>query len=255
MAEEALTDAVCYWSNPLSKGFEEAYTAVRSAEQRLLTDAEVQQLPLLSGVHPQAREWRYRADTFRRLYQYLQTCATCRILDLGCGNGWLAPHLIQLGHTYNGVDINQTELQQAARLFQNANATFIYWDVMADEAPEDFEVDMVLIQGSIQYFPDLSQLLRRLQRLLAKDGAIHILDSPVYPNPEGAEQASERSQVYYRQQGCPAMHAFYHHHSWASLQPFNYEVQYRPDAWLPRIKRLFGKRASPFPWIRVPKQP
>jgi SAM-dependent methyltransferase len=255
MAQEAVTDAIYYWSAPPGDGFEETYTAVRSAEQRLLTDAEVQQLPFLPLAHPQAQEWRYRADTFGRLYHFLRTCDPCRILDLGCGNGWLAPHLTRLSHTYRGVEINQAELQQAARLFQSADARFIYWNAMADDTPEDFEVDMVLIQASIPYFPDLRQLLSRLQRLLAKGGAVHILDSPVYPNPQAAEQARKRSQAYYNQQGYPGMHAFYYHHSWASLAPFNYEVLYQPDTWLPRLKRLIGKKASPFPWIRIPKQP
>ena len=255
MAREALEqEAISYWSNPSSQAFEAVYTAVRSAEQHLLTDAEVQQLPFLPSAHSLAQEWRYRADTFRRLHPYLQACAPGRILDLGCGNGWLAPHLTQLGHTYIGADINQTELQQAARLFHGATASFIYWDVMADEAPENFTVDTVLIQASIPYFRDPGQLLSRLQPLLTPNGAIHILDSPVYPDSAAAARAHERSKRYYNEQGHPAMRAFYHHHSWASLAPFRYEVLYQPDTFWPRFKRLIGKKASPFPWIRIPRQ-
>jgi hypothetical protein len=109
--------------------------------------------------------------------------------------------------------------------------------------------DYVVLAGSIQYFSDLSSLVTRLLTLLAPHGEIHLLDSPLYPADEiGA--AHSRSLKYFSDAGFPAMAAYYYHHSWQSLQPFDPDLIYNPNTVLNKLKQKFTV-ASPFPWVRI----
>ncbi len=70
--------------------------------------------------------------TARRLVHYLGARKkTLEILEVGCGNGWLTHQLADIpGTRVTGLDINFTELQQAARVFSNdPNLRFIHGDM------------------------------------------------------------------------------------------------------------------------------
>ena len=38
------------------------------------------------------------------------------ILDVGCGNGWLASHLIKLGYDVYGIDASESGIEQANKI-------------------------------------------------------------------------------------------------------------------------------------------
>jgi hypothetical protein len=72
------------------------YLRVRTRENRILPDEAVAVLPLVAPGHPHAKEWNLRAKTLRRFQVYLDKNfgnKPLKILDLGCGNGWMAHHL------------------------------------------------------------------------------------------------------------------------------------------------------------------
>ena len=95
------------------------YLEARSREGRLLPDATVAALPELPRGHPLADEWRQRADSAARLVAYVRRRPRpMTIVDLGCGNGWLADRLATVdGSSVVGVDVNAVELEQARRVF------------------------------------------------------------------------------------------------------------------------------------------
>jgi len=97
--------------------FEKKYIVIRSLENRLCTDEELAKLPDLPAEHPHHREWEIRRRSVQRLVRYLAgRKRPLEILEVGCGNGWLTHHLAELpGTKVTGIDINFTELQQAAR--------------------------------------------------------------------------------------------------------------------------------------------
>lgn len=229
------------------------YLQVREKEGRLYSDEVVARLPLVSNGHPLANEWRARSASASRLTRYLARQAKqLTILDLGCGNGWLANLLFKAGHQVVGVDQNLYELKQAARVFSsNPKVTYLDADIfLAPFASETF--DVILLASSIQYFPDLPALLNTLFQYLKPQGEIHIIDSPLYTSEE-IPSAMQRSGQYYASLGFPEMAEQYFHHCVADLSPFDPQWLYRPGLRSLR-QRLLRSVDSPFPWLVIRKQ-
>jgi len=232
----------------------ELYLEVRGREGRLLDDALVATLPQLPQAHPLAAEWRVRADSLHRLVAALRGLhRPLRVLELGCGNGWLSHRIATAlpDARVTGTDVNDLELEQARRVFgRRSRLDFVHHDMRAGYLPMP-RPDVLVLASSIQYVEDAPALIPAWLRALAPGGELHILDSPLYRLAELAT-ARERTLRHYTEIGVPEMAAAYHHHTWESLQGFPAQVLHRPDAALPRLRRrLLGTASSPFPWIRI----
>ena len=228
------------------------YLRIREKEGRRHSDEAVGHLPDVPSDHPLRVEWQARTASAKRLLAYLARLPKpMTLLDLGCGNGWLANQVASVaGVQVAGVDRNRVELEQAARVFGgNQRARFIAADIFsAPFPPRSF--NLVLIASAIQYFADLPELIRALKLLLKPTGEAHIMDSPLY-RPAELAAARERTRLYYEQLGFPSMAGQYHHHTFASLDPFCPARLYDPQPWAVRLRRAWGAVESPFPWIRL----
>lgn len=247
----SLKDEVFFQNDFHLSEFESAYLAVREKEGRLLGDVFVRNLPDIPASHLLRKEWETRKESSQRLIRYLKKANTSKnILEIGCGNGWLANRLAKIpGTDVVGLDVNVTELKQAARVFNNQNnLSFIAGDIFSTDA--SYKFDYIILASSIQYFAELHSLLLKLLEHLSDGGEIHILDSPLY-NKESVSEAKARSGRYFESKQSQ-MEAHYHHHCWDILSSFNYKVAYDPTAMLTRIKNKF-RTGSPFPWIIVKK--
>lgn len=224
------------------------YASVRSKEGRIYTDDVVRDLPETSPTHPHRAEWRARAASCNRLTRYfVQLKMPLRVLDLGCGNGWLASRIACLqGTRVVGLDRDNPELEQACRVFSNAtNLSWVAADIFEPPFPEH-AFDAIVIASAIQYFRDLRALLMALMPMLSKRGEIHILDSPLYKR-EDLDAARERSRNYYARLGFPEMSRHYNHHCVDILEEQKAKYLYKPD---PGTSRPADKLLdSPFPWI------
>lgn len=228
--------------------FADAYIAMRKSEQRIYTEAEIKILPDISTNHPHYREWQMRKQSLRRLMNYLQAkSTTLNILEIGCGNGWLASKLanITLGKVV-GIDINHFELQQAEKLFKDReNLQFMDGDLRYG-LPLNLKFDIIVFAASIQYFPSVSEIIKAAFQYIAPGGEVHILDTPFYAQTE-LLSARQRSIEYYRKLGFEQMSSWYFHHSLDDLSPFNYRILYNPTSW---INKLTSPR-NPFCWVCV----
>jgi len=243
-----------YFSGELSPSFEQAYLSVRQAEGRLYPDELVRQLPNVPPSHKHYREWKMRGYIDAMLCTDPKVSRAAHILDLGCGNGWFSHQLAS--HTKGevlGLDVNYTELLQAARLFSSYKCHFAYGDIFEDKWP-GASFDLIVLLSAIQYFPSLTNLVKRLQSLLAPDGEIHIADSPIYATLKEAEKASKRSAVYFDNLGFSSATSYYHHHSFEYLAPYQFQILYDPARFFPGIKRKVLGQGSLFPWIKIGKQ-
>ena len=222
-------------------------------EGRLYSDQIVASLPDIPGAHPLAAEWRSRGDSARRLVRYLRGLpAPLRVVEVGCGNGWLAHAISAIeGSEVVGLDGNGLELSQAARVFDSVpNLRFVFGDATVVGCPLD-RPTVIVLASLIQYVPDLAALIARLLGWLEPGGELHLLDSPLY-SPDEIAGAQDRSRRYYERVGVPEMVDLYHHHAWPELDGLDFDTLYRPDAVLPRAERLLLRRPrSPFPWVRV----
>ena len=230
----------------------DAYLRVRGLEGRLDTDSTVALLPKVPRTHLLWLEWRMRDDSATRLVADLaRRRPPFNVLDVGCGNGWLANRIAGVpGARVTGIDLNEVELEQARRVFHRANLDFVLGDVSTVPPPPG-RPDVIVLASMIQYVADLPALVARLLGWLAPDGELEILDSPFYRAAE-LPGAVERSRRHYAALGVAEMADAYHHHQWHELDGFHVTVAYRPDRADHRLeRRLLGTPRSPFPWIRV----
>lgn len=263
---------------------ERLYLEVRRREGRILSDEVVRILPYISKSNPYAHEWRWRERSFAR---FLSSCrelsalrfplvertvpyrmtknvggdagnGNFRILDLGCGNGWLANRLAENPDwDVWAVDLNEEELAQGARLFGRENLRFVYADLVSRNPVPGGSLpgtgfrdtfDIIVLAASVQYFPDLEQLIFSLKKCLKAGGEIHILDSPFYKNEATRAAAQQRTLEYYTKTGVPGMATYYHHHLWSEVEKLggvdlNNRLSIRI---LQKIKWL-----APFPWVVI----
>jgi SAM-dependent methyltransferase len=235
----------------VSTNFSENYLALREKEKRLYTDEELLQLPSIETNHQHFNEWVLRKESFNRLKQYLAVNnKALKILEVGCGNGWLSHRLSAIPISQvTGCDINQTELLQAKKVFSHIpNLRFIYGDIHAAEIANE-KFDYIIFASCIQYFNPLEEIINTALQKLNPGGGIHILDSPIYQRNElGA--AKERTKNYFKQLGFPEMSNYYFHYCFDELSSYQIKTLYRPGF----INRLFVRNKSPFPWICINKQ-
>ena len=241
-------------SNPIQSSFEDLYLKTREKEGRLYPDEIVSFLPEVPKTHPLFREWLIRKLSFEKFRDYLvQKNKPLNILDLGCGNGWMSNKLCEInGSVVTGFDKNSFEINQAKRVFQNNTRLNFYSD-------EDFSetnvvndtFDVVVMAASIQYFPDLKQLMNQLFPLLNPEGEIHILDSPFYSQQDVA-RAKESSKEHYTKLECIEMAGYYHHHAWEELSGIHHKIINRSliDKFL---LKTFKTKKNYFPWVIIYK--
>jgi ubiquinone/menaquinone biosynthesis C-methylase UbiE len=233
---------------PSSKEFEQLYFDLRSHEKRMYTDEEVARLPEVDENHIYRKEWEIRKASVKKLIRYFQRKRRpLKILEVGCGNGWLSYQLSQIPYsTVTGIDINLQELQQAERVFAAIpNLSFLCCDIDSLEL-EAF--DVIVFAAAIQYFPSFPRVIDTSLSLLNEGGEIHIIDSHFYWEDEVAG-AEERSYRYFLGQGFTKMSEFYFHHSLVEVEAFNFSILYDPKSGLNKI----FKKKNPFYWIRIKK--
>jgi ubiquinone/menaquinone biosynthesis C-methylase UbiE len=231
-----------------SSEFEQLYSDLRQAENRIYSDEEVRQLPTIERDHVHAKEWAMRKDSCERLLRHLASKKMpLKILEIGCGNGWLSHRLSEIASSYVvGLDVNLLELQQAERVFAaSTNLAFVYGDI--DSAfLENQRFDVVIFAAAIQYFESLPGIIQKAFERLNEGGEIHILDSHFYERKE-LKMAKQRSADYFKRKGFEGMRQFYFHRSLEELGCFRYSILYHPNS---RISRFFGTK-NPFYWICI----
>lgn len=228
--------------------FQSKYIALRKYENRVVSDTELLVLPETANTHPHHSEWLIRKKSAAKLKEYLlNKKKSLKILEIGCGNGWLSNLLAKIpGTTVVGTDVNSIELQQAKTVFGNqSNLQFIEADIRQG-AFKETEFDIIIFAASIQYFFPLREILQSAFALLATKGEIHIIDSHFY-NKEELENARTNSKLYFTNVGFPEMILHYFHHSWEDLKNHTYKLLYNPAA----ILNKFKSQKNPFPWICI----
>ena len=238
-------------AKPVNDLFEKKYISIRCLEDRLYTDEEVEQLPLIARNHIHYKEWVIRKKSSDRLINYLSSKKKrLRILEVGCGNGWLSHSLSSIpGSEVTGLDVNFTELQQAARVFnEEKHLHFIYGDIYTNVLTTNLKFEVIVFAASIQYFQPLQKILMICLKHLSPAGEIHIIGSHFYKISE-INVAKKRTLDYFTSLGYPEMSDYYFHHAVNELKKFNHCIFYNPKS----IINKFFKSTDPFYWVAVKK--
>jgi ubiquinone/menaquinone biosynthesis C-methylase UbiE len=234
-------------ASSISKKFEKLYIASREKEHRIYSDEQVTQLPVIESSHIHSGEWKVRRRSASRLINYLEKKnKPLAILEVGCGNGWFSSRLATIKNSsVTGIDINETELNQAKRVFgDKTNIHFDRGEIENIPFGKNFEV--IIFAASIQYFPFLMETIGKALSILNQGGEIHILDSPFYPI-EDIANAEQRSYLYYQSIGYGELAEFYFHHSIDSLSGIKHKILFDPF----RMANKLLRRKDPFPWICI----
>jgi len=227
--------------------FEKIYLNTRQKENRVYSDAQVANLPFIEPSHLHSKEWAVRKRSALKLVKYLdKKKKPLIILEVGCGNGWLCGMMSSLQNIrVTGSDINNSELNQAKRVFYNRpNLKFESGDFRNMDLNRKF--DIIIFAASIQYFPIFDSVVTKALTFLNPEGEIHILDSQFY-NPDELGQAKQRSDKYYDSIGNNEMAEHYFHHEIISLNRFKHKFLYNPSKFM--IKMIYNR--DPFPWICI----
>ncbi len=228
--------------------FEKKYITIRNLENRLYSDTDLTKLPDLPMEHPHYREWQIRKRSTLRLLRYLANQdRPLEILEVGCGNGWLSHQLAEIpGARITGVDINFTELQQAARVFSDdPNLSFVHGDIRSGIL-DGRMFDSIVFAATVEYFPSLKKILHLSLSYLKPGGEIHVIDTPFYRFTE-LETARRKTLAYYTLFGYPEMADYHHHYSLIDLRSFRHTVLYNPQS----VRNRFLSRRNACHWIRV----
>src|SRR5664279_17064 len=179
------------------KTFEKLYLSVRQKEQRVFSNEELRKLPDVPASHQQHYEWSVREESCKRLVRHLKKKnRVLKILEIGCGNGWLSHQLSEIPRTeVVGLDINLAELGQAAEVFAKNNLKFVYGDLNKDIL-QNTPFDIIVFAASVQHFSSVADIIRRALKNLNADGEIHIMDSFFYDQKE-LTAAKQRGREYY----------------------------------------------------------
>lgn len=106
----------------------------------------------------------------RRVARYLRPGAGDRLLEVGCGRGWLTRRVQERHPTTCGVDVNPSSIAHAVtRNLRRMDATALRF--------EDASFDHLYSFHTIEHIPDLRGALREMQRVLVPGGRVLL----VYP--------------------------------------------------------------------------
>ena len=112
----------------------------------------------------------------KAIADYLTIRPGQRIIDIGCGPGYISQHLPR-GIDYIGFDIDEAYIEHAKRVFGNRGKYFCrYFDAVA--ANEFAGADIVMMNGVLHHIPDeeLKATLADVRDVLKDDGLLFTLD-------------------------------------------------------------------------------
>ncbi|MEE9288920.1 MAG: class I SAM-dependent methyltransferase [Bacteroidota bacterium] len=157
----------------------------------------------LTGNH--RRIWKTRARTFERFFYQLaerNQSTPLRLLDVGAGNCWMSIRLADAGWLVVAADINMDSfdgLGVAFRLGTKGPLKFSCVRAEFDYLPfPESSFDVIVFNASLHYSKDTTATLLRALRLIKDDGALYILDSPLYQDGESGKKMVEERRGEYR---------------------------------------------------------
>jgi ubiquinone/menaquinone biosynthesis C-methylase UbiE len=100
-----------------------------------------------------------------------------RVLDVGCGTGFLAFRFAELGHTVTGIDLAPQMIERARRKAEEANqqVDFRVGDAAALDCPDD-HYDWVVARHVIWNLPDPQRAVAEWLRILRPKGHLVLIE-------------------------------------------------------------------------------
>lgn len=145
-----------------------------------------------------------------------------RVLDVGCGTGFLTEGILAVTTDVTGLDITWDQLRRAHR---KLDVPLVRGD--AEALPfRDGTFDAVLSSGSIEYWPDPVAALREMHRVL-RPGAAALVGGPTRPQDRLYRLLADNMMLFYEEEEARAM--------FAKAGFVDVEVGFTGPAWKPDL--------------------
>lgn len=130
----------------------------------------------MSGISGEGGLWNVNIHYDERLAACVPASATA-VLDVGCGDGFLAARLARRVAHVVAIDIDAPVLGRARARFPDAPVSWCHGDILTHPLrPESF--DAVLSNAMFHHLPDTRAGLRRLSQLVRPGGTLAIVGFP-----------------------------------------------------------------------------
>ena len=130
------------------------------------------------------RETHRHFTDFANMASVLALPAGARILDVGCGSGWLSEYFARLGYEVTGIDISDELIAMSRERVERVaydvdhetplRCRFLTQDIEAAPLAERF--DAVICYDSLHHFEDERKVFRHLAAMLDVGGLLFILE-------------------------------------------------------------------------------
>jgi 2-polyprenyl-3-methyl-5-hydroxy-6-metoxy-1,4-benzoquinol methylase len=136
-----------------------------------------------------------RAGTDVAIVEAVRQFPPCPVLDLGCGEGWLARVLSAEGYTVTGVDASSSLIEEASKAGGGSFLKMSYEDLVRErsiEGPFGLVVANYSLLGRC-----IQPLLEKVNSLLVKDGALIIQTlHPLSQDPDARDEPGWRTEAF-----------------------------------------------------------
>lgn len=102
-----------------------------------------------------------------------------RVLEVGCGPGFISLELARAGHAVVGIDVSPECIRVAADFAardphrnERGSLTYVAGDFFSDPSLELSSFDAVVFVGALHHFRDQENVMRRVSSLLKENGVV-----------------------------------------------------------------------------------
>lgn len=124
-----------------------------------------------------------------------------RVLDLGCGQGYMARVLAEAGADVVGIDISEALVERARRYETEKPLGIVYRtdDARALASVGDAEFDLVVCNLSLMDMPELPRVFGSVRRVLRDGGRfVFTITHPCFQMPGAAWNLDERGRPLFK---------------------------------------------------------
>lgn len=102
------------------------------------------------------------------------------IIDFGCGFGYVGLLLLPIlpkGSTYKGIDISETLLYEAEKLFEDSGYSTEFIKVDLNEYQPEEKYDIAISQAVLRHIPNAKNILEKMIQSVVPDGLVICMET------------------------------------------------------------------------------
>jgi 2-polyprenyl-3-methyl-5-hydroxy-6-metoxy-1,4-benzoquinol methylase len=185
-----------------------------------------------------------KENTYYPIFTFLKSKKNLKVLEVGCGMGYLTYCIHSLGHNVIGTDISDEAIKHAQ---ENFGDLFLTCDILNYKDFEPNSFDLIIGTELIEHLPNIPEFIEKCRSLLKKEGSM------IFTTPN--KKAYESSSFWFTDN--PPVHTCWLSDSSFSLlsRDFNLKLDfldnrnpyYRQNLLIPYLYTKFYKSFRPIP--------